>query len=89
MCVELLTQVFDDCIEHSSFPNELKGADVTFLPKNGPSNTRNNFRSISVLPTVSELFERKMDKQIVAYIHPFYRHFYVVFEKFIVSSMHL
>ena len=40
-------------------------------PKNGPSNSRTNFRPISVLPTVSKLFERIMDKQIVAYITPF------------------
>ena len=71
VCVEPLTQIFNDCIEHSSFPNELKCADITSLPKNGPSNTRTNFRPISVLPTVSKLFERIMDKQIVAYITSF------------------
>ena len=44
VCVESLTKIFNDCIEHSSFPNELNCADVTSLPKNGPSNTRTNFR---------------------------------------------
>ena len=39
--------------------------------KNGPSNSRTNFRPISVLPTVSKLFERIIDTQIVAYITPF------------------
>ena len=71
VCVEPLTQIFNDCIENSSFPDELKCADVTSLPKNGPSNSRTNFRPISVLPTVSKLFERIIDKQIVAYITPF------------------
>ena len=71
ICVETLTQIFNDCIENSSFPDELKCADVTSLPKNGPSNSRTNFRPICVLPTVSKLFERMMDKQIVAYITPF------------------
>ena len=37
VCVEPLTQIFKDCIEHSSFPNELKCGDVTSLPKNGPA----------------------------------------------------
>ena len=69
--VEPLTQIFNDCIENSSFPDELKCADVTSLPKNGPFNSRTNFRPISVLPTVSKLFERIMDKQIVTYITPF------------------
>ena len=71
VCVEPLTQIFNDCIENSTFPDELKCADVTSLPKNGPTNTRTKFRPISVLPTVSKLFERIMDKQIVAYITPF------------------
>ena len=70
VCVEPLTQIFNDCIEKSTFPDELKCADVSSLPKNGSTNTRTNFRPISVLPTVSKLFERIMDKQIVAYITP-------------------
>ena len=61
VCVEPLTKIFNDCIENSSFPDELKCADVTSLPKNGPTNSRTNFRPISVLPTVSKLFERIMD----------------------------
>ena len=71
MCEEPLTKIFGDCIEHSSFPNELKCAYVSSLPKNGPSNTRTNFRPIIALPMVSKLFERIMDKQIVTYITSF------------------
>ena len=52
VCVEPLTKIFNDCIENPSFPDELKCADVTSLPKNGPTNSRTNFRPISVLPTV-------------------------------------
>ena len=58
MCVEPLTRILNDCVENSTFSDELKCADVTSLPKNGPTNTRTNFRPISVLPTVSKLFER-------------------------------
>ena len=68
VCVEQLTKIFNDCIENSSFPDELKCADVTSLPKNGPTNSRTNFRPISVLPTVSKLFERLMAKQVVSLI---------------------
>ena len=71
LCVEPLTQIFNDCVYNSTFPDELKCADITSLPKNGPTNTRTNFRPICVLPTVSKLFERIMDKQIVALITPF------------------
>ena len=71
LCIEPLALIFNDCVEHSTFPDELKCTDVTSLPKNGPTNTRTNFRPICVLPTVSKLFERIMDKQIVDYITPF------------------
>ena len=71
VCVEPLTKIFNDSIANSSFPDKLKCADVTSLPKNGPTNSRTNFRTISVLPTVSKLFERIMDKQVVSYITPF------------------
>ena len=87
VCVEPLTQIFNDCIENSSFPDELKCADVTSLPKNGPTNSRTNFRPISVLPTVSKLFERIMDKQIVEFINHFYRHFSAVSDKVTVPKM--
>ena len=69
--MEPLIQIFNYCIEKSTFPDELKCADVSSLPKNGSTNTRTNFRPINVLPTVSKLFERIMDKQIVAYITRF------------------
>ena len=42
VCVEPLTHIFNDCIDSSTFPDELKCADVTSLPKNEPaSNTTN------------------------------------------------
>ena len=59
MC-RAIDKIFDDCIENSSFPDELKCADITSLPKNARTNSRTNFRPISVLPTVSKLFERRL-----------------------------
>ena len=81
VCVEPLTQIFNDCVENLTFPDELKCADVTSLPKNGPTNTRTNFRPISVLPAVSKLFERIMDNHIVAYMTPFLSSLLCVFRK--------
>ena len=59
--VDPLTQIFNYCMENSTFTAELKFADVTSLPKNEPTNTRTNFRTISLLPTASKQFERIMD----------------------------
>ena len=80
-------QIFNDCVENSTYPDELKCADVTSLPNKGPTNTRTSFGPISVLPMISKLFERIMDKQIVAYITPFYLHFSVLFDKVTVLNM--
>ena len=71
MCVGPLAQIFNDCIANSTFSRWAKVHRCHILSKNGPTNTRTNFRPISVLPTVSKLFERIMDKQIAAYIIPF------------------
>ena len=66
--VEPLTHIFNDYIANLTFPDELKYADVTSLPKNELANNKANFRPISVMPTASKLFERIMDKQTIAYI---------------------
>ena len=52
ICVELLAQMFDNCIENSYFPGELERANVTSLHKNELVNSKTNFRSSGVLPTV-------------------------------------
>ena len=46
VCVEPLTQIFNDCIENSTF------SDVTSLPKSGPTNTRYLHRH-----TLNELYK--------------------------------
>ena len=79
--MEPLTQIFNDCIDNSTFPDELKCVDVTSLPKNEPANNTANFRPISVLLTVSKLCERMINKQIVACITPFLSSLLVGFRK--------
>ena len=69
--MEPLTQIFNNCIDNSNFPDELNCGDVTTLPKDEPANNTTNFWPIIVLPTVPKLFESIMDKQIVAYTAPF------------------
>ena len=53
------------------FPNELKLADVTPVFKKDDATLVKNYRPISVLPTVSKVFERLMQKQISKYIDKF------------------
>ena len=60
--------IFNNSIEHSSFPDELKLADVSSLFKKEVKTFKGNYRPISVLPTVSKVFERLMGTQISAYM---------------------
>ena len=48
------------------FPNSLKLADVTPIPKKGMKELKEDYRSVSILPTLSKMFERIMFVQISA-----------------------
>jgi len=67
-CTQTLTNVWNQqIIGQGSFPNDLKLADVTPIFKNSSSSSVKNYRPISVLPSVSKVFERLMQKQINVY----------------------
>ena len=71
ICAESLQIIFNDGIENCSFPDKLKSADVSSLHKAEAKTSKKNYRPVSVLPTVSKVFERIMDRQIIKYITPF------------------
>ena len=57
-----------EVITQKSFPNSLKLADVTLVFKKEDASLLKNYRPVSVLPVVSEIYERIMQKQILKYI---------------------
>ncbi len=63
--------IFNNSVEQSSFPDELKLADVSSLFKKEVKTFKGNYRPISVLPTVSKVFERLMATQIFAHMSPY------------------
>ena len=66
---EPLQIIFNNSVvEHSSFPDELKLADVSSLFKKDVKTFKGNYGPISVLPTVSKVFERFMGTQISTYM---------------------
>ena len=62
-----LTDIFNLSIVSGIFPSEGKIAKVTPIFKSGERNEPNNYRPISVLPTIARLFERLIFKQIYSY----------------------
>ena len=49
----------------------MKLADITPAFKKEDSNLTKNYRPVSVLPVVSKIFERQLQKQIVSYTEQF------------------
>ena len=75
-----------DAIVRGKLPGNLKLTDVTpFLKKKNPLDTI-NYRPVSVLSTISEIFEKPMGKQLNHYIKIIYLHIYVNTGKVIVHS---
>ena len=59
-----LTELFNKLIEESSFPDDMKNADVSSLFKKDDNMSKKNYRPISLLPTIAKIFERLMHRQL-------------------------
>ena len=68
ICSESMQLIFNDCVQNFLFPDLLKLADVTSLRKMAEKTRNKNYGPVSVLPTVSKVFERLLDKQIIDYM---------------------
>ena len=55
-------------VEQCIFPEKMKIADVSPVFKNGDATVKKNFRPISVLSSLSKVFERLLLKQILPFI---------------------
>ena len=61
-------KLFNTCIRKDKFPNERKLADIKPILKTGDGTLEENYRPISILPTVSKIYERLMQKQIILHV---------------------
>ena len=59
-----VTNIINHCIENCIFPDKLKLAEITPIPKAGDSQTLGDFRPISILPALSKLFEKVLANQV-------------------------
>ena len=62
-----LTSIINQSMSYGLFPDSLKIAKVTPLYKKDENYLMNNYRPISILPSVSKVFERVMHNQIYQY----------------------
>ena len=59
-----IAESFKGAIKTSNFSNCLKLADTTLLHKKGRKENKENYRPVSILPTLSKIFERILFEQI-------------------------
>ena len=60
----ILTKCFNSLIINCSFPDELKWADIIPIHKKDCTTDKENYRPISLLPIISKVFEKILQKQI-------------------------
>ena len=62
-----LTEIFNQCIEHSTFPDDLKVGKVVPIFKSGVREDPGNYRPISILSAFARIFERLLFQQLYKY----------------------
>ena len=67
-CSDILQQLFNNTFSNQEFPDELNLADVTPMYKKDNSNKSKNYSPVSVLPVVSNVFEKIIHDRISQYI---------------------
>ena len=71
LCGLTLNSIWCDAVIHCTFPNKLKLADSTPTFKTDNKTCANNYRPLSILPVVSKIFERIMQRQINSYVEKY------------------
>lgn len=65
--VPAITSLINKSIDCATFPDLLKEARVVPIFKSGDKNDPHNYRPISILPTISKIFERHIASQLQAF----------------------
>ena len=62
-----LSTIFNKCISKSSFPHSMKLADISPIFKKRDNLCKENYRSISILTSISKVFERILCDQLLVF----------------------
>ena len=66
-----ITALINKSIDSSCFPSQLKIAKIFPIHKSGPKSDPSNYRPISILPTISKLFERHINKHLMGFLNKY------------------
>ena len=67
--VRVLTVLFNCSLSKGYVPHEFKVAKITPIHKGGNKMELTNYRPISILPTMSKIFEKAVHNQIYSYLN--------------------
>ena len=81
ICSDFLFTNLNNCILEAEFPNNLKHADVIPAFKKGDRLLKNNYRPVSILPTISKLYEKMLYQQIYEYFNKIFSKYLCGFRK--------
>ena len=77
---------YDNCVSYCIFPSSLKIVIMTPVYKKAAKTSKDNYRPVSILSSISEIYERLMFRQVSEYFGPSYQNFSVVLEKDLVLN---
>ena len=67
--MKTLNCLFNECLITGNFFDNLKLADITVVFKKKDSLNKENYRPVNVLPIISKILEKRMQKQTNGYIN--------------------
>ena len=76
ICAIVLSSDINQCISKGKFPDNLKNADITPIFKKGDRLLKSNYRAVSILPTLSKIYEKIL-------YHQMYEYFDNIFSKYL------
>ena len=72
---------YNNCVSSSIFPNFLKNVIITPVHKKGAKSSKDNYRPVSILSSISKIYERLLFKQKSEYFEPILSKFQCGFRK--------
>ena len=67
----VIADLINKSINSGSFPSQMKNAKVYPIYKGGQKSDPSNYRPISILPTISKIFERHVNKNLMNYLNKY------------------
>ena len=64
-----ISRLINKSISTGSFPSQLKQTKVLPIFKGGTKSDPSNYRPISILPTISKIFEKHVNKHLMGYLN--------------------